>query len=88
MGDRHTSDRKTLLPGFIGCLGISLEPQLGLGVDLIAIRLHCGERLNGDILEGTGTARDELEHSWALGSSTGNQLRSSAELLCPLRRSC
>lgn len=50
-GKRHTSDRQALLPGFVRCLGISLEPQLSLGMDLIAVRFHRGEGLNRDILD-------------------------------------
>lgn len=49
--DRHTSDRKTLLPGFIGCLGVSLEPELSLGMDLIAVWLNCGKGLDRNILQ-------------------------------------
>lgn len=49
-GKRHTSDRQTLLPGFVRCLGISLEPKLCLGMDLIAVWLHRGEGLDRDIL--------------------------------------
>lgn len=51
---RHTSDGKTLLPGFIGCLGVPLEPELGLGVDLIAVRLHSGEGFDRDVLQEEG----------------------------------
>lgn len=58
---RHTSDGKTLLPGFVGCFGISLEPQLSLGMDLIAVWLHCGEGLDGDILEEASRARQEFK---------------------------
>lgn len=50
-GKRHTSDRQALLPGFVRCLGISLEPQLSLGMDLIAVRFHRGEGLHRDILD-------------------------------------
>lgn len=49
--ETSTSNRKTLLPGFIGCFGVSLEPQLSLGMDLIAVRLDCSEGLHGDILQ-------------------------------------
>lgn len=52
--DRHTSDGKTLLPGFIGCFGVPLEPELGLGVDLIAVRPHGGEGLDRGVLEKEG----------------------------------
>lgn len=49
-GKRPTSGGQTLLPGFVRCLGISLEPQLGLGMNLVAVWLHRGEGLNRDIL--------------------------------------
>lgn len=51
-GKSHTSDRQALLPGLIGCLRVSLEPQLSLGMDLIAVGFHRGEGLHRDILDG------------------------------------
>lgn len=50
-GKRHTSDRQTFFPGFIRCLGVSLEPQLCLGMDLIAVWLYRGEGLDRDVLD-------------------------------------
>lgn len=49
--ETDTSDGKTLLPGFVGCFGVSLEPELSLGVDLVAVRLNCREGLDGNILQ-------------------------------------
>ena len=67
----HTSDGKTLLPGVIGCLGVPLEPELGLGVDLVAVWPHGGEGLDRDILQeeggqvsGPGHARAAAAAQW------------------------
>lgn len=49
--DVLTSCWETFFPGFIRCFGVLLEPQLGLGMDFITIRPHCGQRLNSSILK-------------------------------------
>ena len=45
-----TTSWEALLPGFVGRFGVLLEPELGLGVDFIAVGLHCGQRLHSSIL--------------------------------------
>lgn len=50
-----TSCWKALFPGFIRCFGVLLEPELGLSMDLIAVGLHCRQRLHSRILENTET---------------------------------
>lgn len=49
--DKQTSDGKTLLPGLVGRFGVSLEPELSLGVDLIAVWLNRSEGLHGNVLQ-------------------------------------
>lgn len=45
-----TSSRKALFPGIICCFGILLEPELGLGMYLIAIGFDCSQRFDSSIL--------------------------------------
>lgn len=45
-----TSSRKALFPGIICSFGILLEPELGLGMYLIAIWFNCSQRFNSRIL--------------------------------------
>lgn len=49
-GTGVTSGRETLLPSFVRCFGIPLEPQLSLCMDFIAVRLHSGESIHRHIL--------------------------------------
>lgn len=65
----HTSDGKTLLPGVIGCLGVPLEPELGLGVDLVAVWPHGGEGLDRDVLQEEGGRVSRPGHARAAAAA-------------------
>ena len=89
----HTSDGKTLLPGVIGCLGVPLEPELGLGVDLIAVRPHGGEGLDRDVLQEEGRRVSGPRARLSCRCSTAGLPRGRAQarsegqrsrLLCPV----